>query len=254
MKRTLSLVALLLAVLCAPAAPAFAQSDCTSQYQEGDYEGAALCFMALEEQGHHNGHLLYNLGNAWYRAGRIGEAVLAYRRAQLYLPRDGDLAANLRSAREKTRDDLAPPDSRGELSGTLLLPYDRLAPGELCWLGAIAWALFLLLCAVRLWRPIPAINIVLPVVGLVAMLGLSGAVARSLQMANQPLGVVLTEEVTLRSGRDVQSVDLARLHEGAELSVLELDDSWIQVELSSGVRGWLSRDVIGLVRPTRTDR
>jgi hypothetical protein len=140
------------------------------------------------------------------------------------------------------------------LSGTLLLPYDRLAPGELCWLGSIAWALFLLFFAIRLWRPTPALNIVLPVIGLVAILGLSGAVARSLQLANQPLGVVLADEVTLRSGRDVQSVDLARLHEGAELSVLELDDAWIQVELITGVRGWLSRDVIGLVQQTRRGR
>lgn len=245
MKRLLLLLLLLPTV--AFATPA--SDKCVSQYNDGQYTEAARCFEALEAEGHHNGHLLYDQGNAWYRAGDVGRAVHAWRRAGLFLPRDGDLAANLRTAREKTRDDLAPPDERGALGRTLLLPYDRMSANELLLLGAVFWALLLVLGAIRMVRAFPGSAGLLLLCGVLSAGGLIGWGARSIQLATAPLGVVLTEEVTLRSGRDVQSRDLALLHAGAELTVVERTTGWVQVALSSGQRGWLPADSVGLVLP-----
>ena len=244
-------IAALLFVLLVPAlALATPASDkCVEQYNAGAYGDAARCFEALEAEGHHNGHLLYDQGNAWYRAGDVGRAIHAWRRAGLFLPRDGDLAANLKSAREQARDDLAPPDARGPLARTLLMPYDRLAAHELLWLGAIAWALLLLLGTVRLLRAFPGATGLLVLCGVLSAGGLTGWAARSIQIATAPLGVVLSEQVTLRSGRDVQSRDLLVLHAGAELRVVEQTPDWLQIALSSGERGWLPADAVGLVVP-----
>ena len=151
--RLLSSLCTVLVLTLIAASPAQAEAtsaDCSSLYDDGDYQGAVTCFEGLEKGGAHNGHLLYNLGNAWYRTGDPARALLAYRRASLYLPRDGDLQANLKSARDQIQDDLDPPDIRSPLAGTLLAPYDALSQRELLLLGAVSWVLLLLVVAIRL--------------------------------------------------------------------------------------------------------
>jgi tetratricopeptide (TPR) repeat protein len=222
--------------------------DCPALYDSGNYPSAADCFTSLEAGGNHNGHLLYNLGNALQQAGKTGEAILAYRRAQLFLPRDGDLAANLASARDKARDDLPPPGEREAIAATLLAPYDSLSAAELLVIGALAWALLFTLLTLRSWRDENLLSLPMVLLAVVAVLSLGGHLARSYQVSEQPTGVVLEEEVTLRSGRDLRSVELARLHEGAELDVLAEEPDWTQVRLSTGQKGWLPRSSVGLAR------
>jgi uncharacterized protein YgiM (DUF1202 family) len=89
----------------------------------------------------------------------------------------------------------------------------------------------------------------LPILGLVAALGLVGHVARVRQVESRPVAVVIVDEVTLRSGRDVRSVDLARVHAGAEIAVIAKDSPWLQVRLSEEVRGWIPDNTVALVRP-----
>jgi tetratricopeptide (TPR) repeat protein len=223
--------------------------DCLALYDAGDYSAAVACFESLETGGAHNGHLLYNLGNAHYRAGDPARALLAYRRASLYLPRDGDLKANLGSARDQIQDDLIPPDIRSPLMSTLLAPYDSLSQKELLITGAVAWVLLMGMLALRLRQRFDYTRLSAALLGSIALFGLLGGVARSYQTENQPIAVVLSEEATVRSGRDVRSTDLVRLHAGAEVGVLEVNEQWMQVALSNGTRGWLPANALGLVRP-----
>jgi tetratricopeptide (TPR) repeat protein len=247
-----ALLALLLLAIPAASAQEVATSPgaaCAADYERGAYADAAACYRALEAAGHHNGHLHYNEGNAWYRAGDTGRAVLAYRRAELYLPRDGDVRANLAAARRAAKDDLEPPDSRGAFARAVLAPYDGLSPRELLLLGSVAWALFFSLLALRVRRDLPGGAGPLVLLGILAAAALIGWSIRSYELATSPVAVVLGDEVTLRSGRDLQSVDLARLHAGAEVTVVEEGDAWVQVALSSGQRGWMPASELGLVRP-----
>jgi tetratricopeptide (TPR) repeat protein len=201
------------ALLVLTAAPAAAQSfDCPTLYDEGSYAAAGDCFEQLGQQGHHNGHVLYNLGNSRYREGALGDALVAWRRAELYIPRDADLKANLKRGRDQARDDLAPAGQRGALARTLLGPYDALTSSELLLLGALAWALLLLVLGIRLSRPVPGWQGVAAVLALLVLFGLGGWSVRSYSISEHPAAVILADEVTLRSGRDVLSTDLARLH------------------------------------------
>ena len=231
------------AVVARPAA-----FDCPGLFEAGRYLEAASCFESLLDQGNVNGHLLYDLGNAWYRAGEMGEAIVAWRRARLFLPRDGDVKANLDAARDRTKDDLEPPDLRAGLARPLLAPFDALAASELLLLGSIAWAMLFIVLAIRLRRPFAGWLALVATLAVLAIAGLGGSLARSYSVSRHPVAVVTTEEVTLRSGRDILSTDLARLHEGAEARVVEESDGWVQVTLSTGLRGWLPSDALGLVR------
>ena len=55
---------------------------------------------AQPAEGGYSAAGLYNLGNAYARAGKPGMAVLNYERASLLAPNDPDIEANLRAVRE----------------------------------------------------------------------------------------------------------------------------------------------------------
>src|SRR5207253_6786447 len=69
-------------------------------YGEERWAEAAAEYERVLAAGWESGSLYFNLGNAWFRAGDIGRAVLDYERARRLLPRDPDLHANLSYARE----------------------------------------------------------------------------------------------------------------------------------------------------------
>ncbi|MGE3174753.1 MAG: BatD family protein [Planctomycetota bacterium] len=94
--------ALLLLVLAgALAAPAPAQADAGyAAYRDGDYATAAAAFeRATERQD--DRRLWFARGNCYYRLGDLPRAVWAWECARLGLPRDPELAANLRLARRR---------------------------------------------------------------------------------------------------------------------------------------------------------
>jgi len=246
----LAVVALLLPVLAA-AGPR--HEECTSAYTNGAYAEAAACFEDLEDDGHLTGDLLYDQGNAWYRAGENAKAIVAWRRAELLIPRDGDLIANLDAARYRTQDEIPLPRGRGFVVGFLLLPIDSMSGGELLLLGAIGWALLLGGGAVRLRRQYPGASGVLALGGLLVVLGLGGWAFKTWEDATHPVCVVMAEEVTMRSGRDLGSRDLAVLHAGAELSIVERGDEWHQVEINDGPRGWVPAKAITIVELSSRD-
>jgi len=61
----------------------------------GKFEQAVGLYEQLLESGFINGQLYYNLGNAYYRLGMPGKAIMYYRRAEELLPRDADIKANI---------------------------------------------------------------------------------------------------------------------------------------------------------------
>ena len=76
-------------------------------YKNDRFQVAVDGYLKLVENGIENGHLYYNLGNAYYRLGDLGKAILFFERARLLLPRDDDLIFNLSHARNQTVDAIA---------------------------------------------------------------------------------------------------------------------------------------------------
>jgi tetratricopeptide (TPR) repeat protein len=66
---------------------------------EGRYKEAEADYEAVIRDHGYSAPLLYNLGNAYLRDGQAAPALLAYDRARLLAPRDGEIATNLAAAR-----------------------------------------------------------------------------------------------------------------------------------------------------------
>ncbi|MBV8415519.1 MAG: tetratricopeptide repeat protein [Verrucomicrobia bacterium] len=67
-------------------------------YQQGKYEEAKVDYIQLVEKREYSADLFYNLGNAWFKLGDPGRAILNYERALVLNPRLEEASSNLRTA------------------------------------------------------------------------------------------------------------------------------------------------------------
>src|SRR3954469_19991984 len=72
-------------------------------YTDARYDEAATGYQELVRTGNWNATIFYNLGNAQYRLGNFGQAILNYERALALDPRHPEADANLRLARDEAR-------------------------------------------------------------------------------------------------------------------------------------------------------
>src|SRR6266516_756133 len=103
-KRKGALLCLILLLLCAwnvaradDVSTAFDQAN--RLYEEGKFTEAAAAYEKMLRQGQASPALYFNLGNALFKSGQVGRALLNYRLAERLAPRDPDIRANLKFAR-----------------------------------------------------------------------------------------------------------------------------------------------------------
>ena len=247
MRRALALIAAAalaaLPVAAAAQGPVDLEAMAASNalYEDGLYEQAARSYQQLVDKGYGDPVLYYNLGNAYFKDGDLGRAILNYLRAERISPRDGDIRANLDFARSQTLDVL----ETGEapfvrfVTGVLF----RVTTGEL---GAVALALWLLFSASLLlaiigpgrwlaWaRPAVLVTAVLLLLG-------GGSLAGRLYVDSVSReAVIVAEEVDVVSGPGSRYTPEFTLHAGAETGLVERRGAWARIALPGGsLQGWV---------------
>ena len=58
-----------------------------SYYNNSKYNKSIQLYEEIVEEGLHSEHLYYNLGNAYYRSGMVGQSIWAYNKALSLNPR-----------------------------------------------------------------------------------------------------------------------------------------------------------------------
>jgi tetratricopeptide (TPR) repeat protein len=117
-----------------------------AEFAAGNYEESANLLASINTETFENGYVLYNEGNAWLRAGQLGKAIAAYRRAQYFLPSDANLERNLGHALAK-RPQVLTEEAELSLADRLLFlkrfcsPRTQLYATILCALLAVGFAM-----------------------------------------------------------------------------------------------------------------
>jgi tetratricopeptide (TPR) repeat protein len=216
----------------------------SAAYRSGAYEQAEEVYRTLLDDGLTNGHVLYNLGNSLYRQEKLGAAMVAWRRAEVLLPRDPDVSANLERSRARTV------ERTGAVATVrpVFFWQRELSPREGTRLGATVVGLGFCLLLLGRWRRVELRIAGVSVVALGVVAALAGLDERCTLSATPP-GIVLQTEVVAWSAVGRQGVELFALHEGAEVRVRERAGAEVQVELSDGRRGWLPLAAVGVIDP-----
>ena len=107
---------------------------------KGKFADAAADYENILQTGGQSPALLFNDGNAEFKAGHLGKAIAAYRQAELLAPRDAELRANLAFVRKQVQGATLRESRWQNWIGTLTLnegraPYRCFLLGDVCAAG-----------------------------------------------------------------------------------------------------------------------
>jgi tetratricopeptide (TPR) repeat protein len=227
--------------------PADAFRRAEALYQEERYPEAIEIYESIRASGVEDGVLYYNLGNAYFKSGRLGFAILSYERALKIMPGDEDVRANLAFADELVSGGLEPPPLPLAIGWVVDL-YRRAAPGVLAQALSLAFLVgggAVTLLVLDRWPALrTATLVVLAGSGVVALLTGASLVAKVRAGSNRIEAVVVTENAYVRSGPGESSPRLAEIHEGLKVRVLGEREGFLQVSLANGLTGWVPREQV----------
>lgn len=219
--------------------------EASRAYDQGRLTDAVSLYKDLVQQGYRSKELFYNLGNAYFRDGKPGLAVLNYRRAWYLAPTDPDILANLRFALQSSGG-LAPSFPAG-IGALLKLSLDHWIITALAayWLTAGGAALLILFPGRKaLWRATVVWAVLL-------CISLGGILAWA-DLARRPEMVILeSKQEALFAPLEGSTAHFA-LPEGSIVRVLESSGDWIKVA-SGRASGWVRRSACAAANPRAHD-
>ncbi|MCS7337702.1 MAG: tetratricopeptide repeat protein [Verrucomicrobiae bacterium] len=225
----------------APSSDAVASFESANRlYEQGKFDDAIAAYEKLLNAGVVSPAVYFNLGNAYFKSGRLGRAIAAYRAAHTLAPRDPDIRANLRFARDQVSPPTFSPGRLVELFSTVTLNEWT------CAASAAFWTLFLLLAVGEVkpeWklRMRPAIWLV---GGAFVALCVCFGLARHAEQVNSQTVVVVEREAAVRQGPLDAALQAFVVHDGAELKVLDQKDDWLFVAAGQRRLGWIKRTIV----------
>lgn len=238
--------------------------DASKAYNSGDYATAIEIYRTLEHQYGTSASLLYDMGQAYVRAGNLGNAMLCYQRSLRLNPYNGNARANIRYVESKVSD-----ANRAEMKGKKLnidaedpsffssirrYITERNSPDLWGLLGGIS---FVLLCGCValyifthgvMWRKIGFFGggVMLCLSVIFVIFSFMGASA----CQKHDVGVIISYKVELRAEPSTSAKTVAApLTQGTVMTVMQVENDaqgrpeWYKVRLNSDYAGWLRNDV-----------
>lgn len=236
----------------ADAPPAFREAAVL--YDQGQFDQAVARYESLLAAGVRSANLYFNLGNAHFKAGHLGRAILNYERAHQLEPRDRDVDGNLGFVVKQTKAYDA--TAAGGWSAWLEGGRDSLTTDEWTSLAAACYWLAMLGLIVLIWLS-PAIEwrrwlrSAAITCGGIALLASVGLGARIVIEEGPPAGIAVTKEVVVRFAPVDDGMRHFTAYEGQKLWIVGERPSrmqgvpgWLEVERADGKRGWVPADTV----------
>ena len=203
-------------------------------YQEGKFLEAAQLYEQGLSGGHKNSSVLFNIGNSYYKANRLGDAMAAYLAASSLAPRDPDIKANLSFVKNKLKNKASVENNTLD---SWLGMSDVLNRKEVFFI-AVALSILgsLLISSSMIW------NRSFLSAGALAF-GISWLFIFSFwyrTSQDQHWGAVNKAVVNVFAGpSDKNSVVVFKLYEGIPVKLVETQGLWSAIELQDKKRGWV---------------
>jgi tetratricopeptide (TPR) repeat protein len=247
MKLSALFQALVLLVFALPSAEA-ASNDGSSQtgddlfakanteFAEGNFKAAIADYKAVVGSGEWSANLFYDLGNAYFRDGDFGRAILNYDRALRLDRHHPEADANLRIAHDQAHS--------LELAPSALERYLNFGTANFFTVaGAIFFWLMITLLILRPSRVLFAIA------GLF-LTAICGFVAYRLEKGTRGKGlaIVIAENTEARVATVDSAKSILALPAGSEVLILQERGDWNYAALPNDQRGWIAASAVEKVR------
>lgn len=220
-------------------------------YNKEDYQNALQTFESIEKQGNISADLYFNIANCYYKLGKVAPSIYNYEKALLLNPDDEAIQTNLSFAQKMAIDDIKILPEVGfkkmlkEFTSTF--HYDT-------WAWIAIWIAFLSLLSflgyyfgntVFLKRTFFSLFLLL-LIG-IGVTVFSAFLQKKFDTNYNP-AIVFAEATTLKSEPKNSSEDVATLHEGTKVFVLEELGNWKRIELTDKTKAWIDKEAIKEVK------
>ena len=212
-------------------------------YAEGRFGAAAAHYESLINSGNWNANLFYDLGNAHYRLGDFGQAILNYERALALEPRHPEAEANLQLARDEAR--------ALELRRDWIERYASFGTVKQYTIAATIalWCAVFLTAQLILARRRSGGRIALIILSVIVG---GGSIFAIVTLENgtrgNALAVVTGKQVQARFATADTAKSILLLPAGSEIKILSERGGWIYVALPNDQRGWIPTNSAERVR------
>ena len=219
-------------------------------YQKKDYAKAAASYKSALDAGYAGASLYYNLGNAYFRDGKIGYAILFYEKAAKLSPNDKDIEHNLKIANLRTIDKVAPmpPFILFRLWDKTILLFSVAG-----W-TTLSFALYLIIlisAGVYFTSHVSSYQRVSFLSGIITFLLFAGSVfflwQRVEYQQNRSKGIIVVQTSVAKLAPDVQSKDSFVIHEGIKVVIEDKVNDWLRIRLQDGKIGWIAVNNLAVI-------
>ena len=225
-------------------------------FASGDYPSAVAGYIKAQQLGASNGYVEYNLGNAYFRTGELGRAILHLRRSSLRIGTTPEIEGNLRYVRNLVKDTIPGTCPAGATPSPLTGNFFGTSPDLVMWSALASWFIFWTLFGYGSINSAPLlrfltggallITIASGALFFLTVPGSSGAPCLGWPGKYNPV-VIVNPEVEVRSGGSRESQVVSVLHQGAELLAGEAKDGFVQIFLPGGRTGFVPQNAVETV-------
>lgn len=212
-------------------------------YDDGDIAQAVDDYRQLVNRDYAASPLYFNLGNALFRQGQFGEAILNYLRAQRLNPRSNDIKANLQFALEQSGAVVPAPNIFIRYLRQLRFAEWIAVATALYWMAAAVIAFYMLTL-----KSAPLIRrtlITILVVFVIACCGIADGISRRLH----PVAVIVEPDRKARFAPLEGSTVHFEVPEGSIVRVIDQQDTWLRIS-AGRQKGWVPQTACAPVLPT----
>lgn len=244
------LVVLLMATNLFAQTPDELMKSANKYYQQGNYKLAIEGYKKILGQGFESGAAYYNLGNAYFKTGKLGYAIYSYEKGLKIEPNDEDLAYNLKIANSRTVDKISQLPKLFIVSWweglvtSLNISGWSLVVVIVFWILLASIAVYLFSRRTRLQRlSFLSSSISLSVLIIAAVI----LFARLNREAASDFGILLEQNYSVKVSPDIKSNDAFVIHEGIKFMIEDHVSDWSKIRLIDGKVGWIQKNAFGQI-------
>lgn len=219
-------------------------------YANNNYMRAERLYSEILMRDVHSAELYYNLGNVHHKRGKLGLSLLYYYKALRLSPSDSDIRHNIEVANAKTTDNIE------QMPRIFLVEWSEWVGSRL---SCMEWSvLSLILLAISLgglllYLVTDSLKMrrlgffVTLFVGLIFVLATRHAFVERAALMNPDEAIVMSESISVKSSPNSSAIELFLLHEGTKVKVVTTHDTWCEIVIDDGKKGWVESRRIEII-------